>query len=75
MTAVAIGGALLVLAVLVAMILELEKADRRMLECRKAYNDMLKAFVKAEADLAMAKMLHGGEIDRLTRQLQQHDRT
>lgn len=75
MIGVAVGGALLVLAVLVVLILELEKSDRRALECRKAYDDMLRAFVKAEADLAIAKMVHGGEIARLTRELQQHDRT
>lgn len=72
--AIALAGAALVLVVLVVLVIELEKADRRADQYQQAYAEMLKGFVKAEADLTIAKMLHGGEIARLNRLLEQHDR-
>ena len=58
------------LAVLVTLVYQLERADRQLEQWRRAHQTVLEALVKAETDLAIQRMLNGGEIARLTRELQ-----
>lgn len=68
-TLVSVVGAVIVVATVVFLTREAIVADRRADQWRRAYNAALRELVVCQTDLTIARMLHGGEVDRLRRQL------
>jgi hypothetical protein len=71
---ITVAGAAVVLGAMIYLARELVAADQRVDEWRKAHYRVLGELVKAETDLTIARMLHGGEVARLTRQLEALER-
>ena len=64
---------LLWLITMAYLLRELSKADINIAQWRAAYHGVLRDLVKAETDLTIQRMLHGGEIARLTSVIQDDD--
>jgi cell division protein FtsB len=64
---------LLWLVTMAYLLRELAQADIKIAQWRAAYHGVLRDLVKAETDLTIQRMLHGGEIARLTDLIQDHD--
>lgn len=67
---IAVVGAAFVVAALIYFARELVIAERNADGWRNAYYRVVRELVQAETDLTIARMLHGGELDRLRRQLE-----
>jgi len=71
---ITVAGAVGVIAAMIYLARELTAADQRVEQWREAHYRVLGELVKAETDLTIARMLHGGEVARLTRQLEALER-